>query len=307
MDLELRRRFFAEELQAVCNFRSPGLLDAFAAVPRERFLSPGPWTVLGDAGDGMAMMGGAPRHRTTPDADPAHVYHNVAIAIDPARQLFNGQPGTLAVYLDLLDLAPGKRVLHVGSGLGYYTAVMAQAVGAAGRVLTFEVDESLAAGARENLASMPWVDVRHGDATGPLDGVFDAMLVNAGVTHPLDTWLDALAPGGRLILPLTGTMPHTPPQRGSRAGGPGMGSPIGKGVTWLLTKQDDGNLSVRPIGIVAIYSAIGLRDGTLNTQVGKALMGGPMQWAAVTHLRRDPHEPSSSCWLHGPTWCWSTQ
>jgi protein-L-isoaspartate(D-aspartate) O-methyltransferase len=294
MDLELRRRFFAEELQAVCNFRSPGLLEAFAAVPRERFLSQGPWTVLGDAGDGMAMMGGAPRHRTTPDADPAHVYHNVAIAIDPARQLFNGQPGTLAVYLDLLDLAPGKRVVHVGCGLGYYTAVMAQAVGAAGRVLTFEVDESLAAGARRNLATMPWVDVRHGDATGPLNGVFDAMLVNAGVTHPLDAWLDALAPGGRLILPLTGTIPQ-------------MGPQIGKGVTWLLTKQDDGNLSVRPIGIVAIYSAIGLRDEALNAQVGKALMGGPMQWAAVKHLRRDPHDASSSCWLHGPTWCWSTQ
>ena len=85
MDLGLRRRFFAEELQAVCNFRSPGLVDAFAAVPRERFLAPGPWTVLGDAGDGF-MMGGPPKHRTTPDADPAHVYHNVAIAID-AQQL----------------------------------------------------------------------------------------------------------------------------------------------------------------------------------------------------------------------------
>src|SRR5437867_3502645 len=124
MDLDLRRRFFAEELEAVCNFRSPGLLDAFAAVPRERFLAAGPWTVLGDAGDGF-MMGGPPRTRTTPDADPARVYHNIAIAIDPARQLFNGQPGTLAVWLDVLGLAPGSRVLHVGCGLGYYTAVIA--------------------------------------------------------------------------------------------------------------------------------------------------------------------------------------
>ena len=291
MNLELRRRFFAEELQAVCNFRKPGLVEAFAAVPRERFLAPGPWTVLGDSGDGMAM-GGAPRHRTTPDGDPAHVYHNVAIAIDATRQLFNGQPGTLAVYLDLLDLAPGKRVLHVGCGLGYYTAVMAQAVGPTGRLLTFDVDEALAAAARENLAPMPWVDVRHGNASGTLDGVFDAMLINAGMTHPLDTWLDALAPGGRMILPLTGTMPP-------------MGATIGKGITWLLTKEDDVRLSVRPVGIVAIYSAIGVRDETLNAQVGKALMGGPMQWAAVKRLRRDTHEPSASCWLHGDGWCWS--
>jgi hypothetical protein len=69
MELELRRQFFAEELQAICNFRSPGLVDAFAAVPREQFLAPGPWTVLGDAGDAMGMMGGAPKYRTTPDAN----------------------------------------------------------------------------------------------------------------------------------------------------------------------------------------------------------------------------------------------
>ena len=293
MDLELRRRFFAEELQAVCNFRSPGLVDAFAAVPRERFLAPGPWTVLGDAGDGF-MMGGPPKHRTTPDADPAHVYHNVAIAIDGRRQLFNGQPGTLAVYIDVLDLAPGKRVLHVGCGLGYYTAVMAQTVGSTGRVVAFEVDEPLASAARRNLASMPWVEMRHGDASGALDGAFDAMLINAGMTHPLDTWLDALAAGGRVILPITGTMPP-------------MGPTIGKGLSWLLTKEDDVRLATRPVGVVAIYSAIGLRDETLNARVGKALMGGPMQWAAVKHLRRDPHDESSSCWLHGPTWCWSTQ
>ena len=293
MDLELRRRFFAEELQAVCNFRSPGLVDAFAAVPRERFLAPGPWTVLGDASDGF-MMGGPPKHRTTPDADPAHVYHNVAIAIDAQRQLFNGQPGTLAVYLDVLDLAPGKRVLHVGCGLGYYTAVMSQAVGSTGRVVAFEVDEPLASAARRNLASMPWVDVRHGDASGALDGAFDAMLINAGVTHPLDTWLDALAAGGRVILPITGTIPL-------------MGPTIGKGVSWLLTKEDDVRLATRPVGVVAIYSAIGLRDETLNARVGKALMGGPMQWAAVKYLRRDLHDESSSCWLHGPTWCWAKE
>lgn len=294
MDLELRRQFFAEELQAICNFRSPGLVDAFAAVPRERFLAPGPWIVLGDAGDAMGMMSGAPKYRTTPDASPVHVYHNLAIAIDPTRQLFNGQPATLAVYLDLLELAPGKRVLHVGSGLGYYTAVMAQTIGPAGHVLAVEVDEALAAAAQQNLASMPWVEMRPGNAAGPFDGAFDAILINAGMTHPLDTWLDALAPGGRMILPLTGTIPP-------------MGPTIGKGITWLLTKDEAVRLSVRPIGIVAIYSAVGVRDESLNAQVGKALMGGPMQWATVKHLRRDAHEPSSACWLHGSTWCWTTE
>lgn len=291
MDLDLRRRFFAEELEAVCNFRSPGLADAFAAVPREQFLRSGPWTVLGDSGDGF-MMGGPPRTRTTADADPSRVYHNIAIAIDPARQLFNGQPGTLAVWLDVLGLAPGARVLHVGCGLGYYTAVMAHCVGPSGRVVTYDVDESLASDARRNLASLEWVDVRHGDASDPLGETFDAILVNAGVTHPLDTWLDALAPDGRMLLPLTGTMPAMAPT-------------IGKGLAWLLTKQT-AELSARAVGMVAIYSAVALRDDEVNARLGKAMMGGPMQWNAVKRMRRDPHEPSASCWLHGPTWCWST-
>ena len=48
MDLDRRRRFFAEELEAVMKLRSAALVDAFAAVPREQFLRPGPWTVLAD-------------------------------------------------------------------------------------------------------------------------------------------------------------------------------------------------------------------------------------------------------------------
>src|SRR5437867_11096749 len=169
-------------------------------VPRERFLRPGPWTVLADSD---FTMGAGARTRLTPDADPGRVYHNIAVAIDPARQLFNGQPGTLAVWLDTLNLAPGARVLHVGAGLGYYTAIIAQAVGPSGRVVAFEVDPALAVGAARNLASLPWVDARCGDSSQIAGETFDAIMVNAGVTHPLDGWLDALPPGGRMILPIT--------------------------------------------------------------------------------------------------------
>ena len=146
--------------------------------------------------------------QATPDADPARVYHNIAVAIDATRQLFNGQPATIGAWIDALDLTHGARVLHVGYGLGYYTGVMAHCVGPAGRIVAYEVDDTLAAEARQNLASMPWVEVRHGDAAAALEDSFDAILVNAGVTHPLETWLDRLAPGGRMILPLTSTCPR---------------------------------------------------------------------------------------------------
>ena len=291
MDLDLRRRFFAEELEAVCKLRSPALVDAFAAVPRERFLRPGPWAVMAD---NEWMAGHGVHTRTTPDADPARVYHNIVVAIDPARQLFNGQPGTIGAWVDMLGLDAGARVLHIGCGLGYYAAVMAHCVGPAGRVVAFEVDATLATEARQNLSSHPWVDVRHGDASQPLDGTFDAILVNAGVTHPLDSWLDALAPGGRMILPVSASMAA-------------MGPHLGKGVVMLLTKQDAGDFAARILTLVAIYSAEGLRDEAMNERVGKALMGGPAQWQTVKRLRRDAHEPAPSCWIHGATSCLSTE
>ena len=287
MDLDLRRRFFAEELEAVCKLRSPALVDAFAAVPRERFLRPGPWTVLANSD---FMAGAGVQTGLTPDADPARVYHNIVVAIDPARQLFNGQPGTIGTWIDELELALGARVLHVGCGLGYYTGVIAHCVGPTGRVVAYEVDETLATEARQNLASTPWVDVRHGDASQPPGETFDAVLINAGVTHPLDGWLDAVATGGRMMLPLTATMSA-------------MGSNIGKGLVLLLTKEHAEDFAARVITVVAIYSAIGLRDAEMNDRLGKAMMGGPPKWQAIKRLRRDPHEPAATCWLHGKTFC----
>ena len=282
-DLELRRRFFAEELDAVCGFRSTTLLEAFASVPREKFLPAGPWDVLSLA-DYTPMA--VPPPRKTPSADPRHVYHNIGIAIDADRRLFNGHPSTLAAWIDALALGPGTRVLHVGCGLGYYTAVMAHAVGASGRVVAIEVDAALAARARANLAAMPWVEVRDGDAAGAFGERFDAILVNTGVTNVRDEWLDALDPGGRLLVPLTVAMQNT----------------IGKGWMMLITRSG-ADWAVRPMSIVAIYSAIGLRDDAMNRALGEAMRKQP--FPPVTRLRRDPHAPLESCWLHGPTVCWS--
>jgi protein-L-isoaspartate(D-aspartate) O-methyltransferase len=298
MDLTMRRRFFAEEIEAVCKLRSSELVDAFASVPRERFLGPGPWIVLGE-GEAMLSMAmwrggsGEPiKLRTTPDADPARVYHNIAVAIDAERQLFNGQPAAIATWIDALELKRGASILHIGSGLGYYTGVMAHCVGPNGRVVAYEVDEMLAADARRNLASMPWVEVRHGDASQPLGERFDAVVVHAGVTHPLDDWLDALRAGGRLILPLTTTM-------GS------MAPTIGKGLLFLVTNTADG-LSARVLSVIAIYSAIGVRDESVSARFAATMAKMPMAWQGVKRLRRDRHDESLACWLHAPTFCLSS-
>jgi protein-L-isoaspartate(D-aspartate) O-methyltransferase len=282
MDLAVRRQFFAEEIEATSNLKRAAVVAALATVPRERFLGPGPWTVRGEA-DFQAPP------RQTSDGDPRHVYHNVAIAIDPARQLFNGAPGLLALAIDSLEIDTGDRVLHVGAGTGYYTAIMAHCTGPSGTVLAFEVDPALAAAARGNLGAASHVDVREGDAHAPESGPFDAILVNAGVTHPLDWWLDALAPGGRMILPLAVAM--TPS--------------IGKGLMLFVSRDAVGDgFAARVVTFVAIYSAIGLRDEARGAALGAAMRANP--FPALKRLRRDPHDRDVSCWLHEPGCCWST-
>jgi protein-L-isoaspartate(D-aspartate) O-methyltransferase len=284
MELDLRRRFYAEEIEAVANLRTPALVEALAAVPRERFLRPGPWTMRSEAD-----LGSPPRQ--TADDDPRHVYHNLALGIDPSRQLFNGAPGIVAMAIDRLQLKIGARVLHVGTGLGYYTAIIARTVGPSGRVVGIEADEKLAAESRANLASMPWVEAGHGDAREPLAESFDAILINAGVTHPEAWWLTSLAEDGRMVLPVTAAMPA-------------MGATIGKGpMIFLKRTADPLRLEVRMVTFVAIYSAVGLRDEALNAKIGKALQRSP--FPSARSLRLDPHEETSSCWLHATGFCLS--
>lgn len=277
-----RRRFFAEDIQVVANLKSTSIVEALASVPREQFLPPGPWTIRSE----VDLQSGP---RQTPDADPRHVYHNVAVAIDPARTLFNGAPALLCTAIDALMLSPGQRVLHLGTGLGYYTAILAACVGPTGHVAGLEIDADLHARARENLAAMPWVEMR---ASGTLAAgeMFDAILINAGVTHPQPDWLDALTPGGRIVLPLTVAMPQ-------------MG-PIGKGLLLAATGTDDPRVfSLRIVAFVAIYSAIGLRDDAVNGELGRALQKAP--YPPLKRLRRDAHDADASCWLHTPGGCLS--
>ena len=282
--LDRQRRFFAEEIQAVCNLRTAGLVEALAMVPREAFLPPGPWTVRAE-GD----YGEPPRQ--TPDGDPRHVYHNISVAIDPARMLFNGAPSVVAMCIDRLALKAGQSVLHVGTGHGYYTALMAEMVGSGGRVDGIEVDPGLAETSRVNLARWRHADVRQGTGVdGLAEDAYDAILVNAGMTHPHEAWLSALKAGGRIAVPLTFTVPQ-------------MGS-IGKGAIALLTRDPTGEpFSARVIGMVAIYSAVGIRDESLNARLLDAYKRGP--WPGFTRLRRDAHDKSSACWLHGRTFCLS--
>jgi protein-L-isoaspartate(D-aspartate) O-methyltransferase len=279
MDLDLQRQFFAEEIRAVANLQSERLVQAFAKVPREHFLGPGPWRILAPSEPGSLS------YRTTEDADPRHVYHNVLVAIDEERRLNNGQPSGLALWFDALDLQDGNRVIHVGCGTGYYSAILAEVVGPNGQVIAIEVDPELASRAKNNLSYLGHVQVIAGDG-GEIDpGLSDAIFINAGATHPRAIWLDSLRPGGRLVVPLTVT-------KDSEDGGGGL--------VLKITRQPR-NFMARFISQVGIFSCAGGRDPELNQRLKEAFDRGDAQ--KVQSLRRDMHDPTDTCWLHHESFC----
>jgi protein-L-isoaspartate(D-aspartate) O-methyltransferase len=281
MTLEECRRFYAEEIRLAGSVKSAALVEAFARVPREKFLGPGPWRFRS-----MDMGLGGEAYLTSEDADPRHIYHNVPIAIDAVRDLNNGQPGALARWIDDLDVRAGDRVYHLGCGVGYYTAILAEVVGAQGRVVASEIDPELARRAQENLANYANVSVCRGDGAEIDPGECDAMLINAGVTHPHPRWLDRLPVGGRMMLPLT--VP--------------LGGNLGKGMMVKIAHEAEG-FAARVATFVAIYSCSSVRDAQLEALLGKAMGTGAI--FQLKSVRRDGHAPQESCLVHAEGACLS--
>jgi protein-L-isoaspartate(D-aspartate) O-methyltransferase len=282
------RRAYAEEIRAVSDIRCEPLIEALARVPREDFLGPGPWLVLRQPLSPSLLRDPSPLsiYRLTRDADPRQLYHNILIAIDPERKLNNGQPSANLFWIDSLDLRVGDRVVHVGCGVGYYTAIMAEAVGPTGSVLAIECDEGLAARSRANLRAWPHVNVVTGDGATFDLGEFDVGYINAGATRLMPRWLAGLRPGGRLLVPLT------------------VDAPISAGGYTLLVTRTGECWSARFTGWVSIYPCDGARDRT-SADALRELYKQPIV-GDVQSLRRDPHEREATCAMHLDDYCLST-
>jgi protein-L-isoaspartate(D-aspartate) O-methyltransferase len=227
--------------------------------------------------------------RSSPASFPAHPLHCVipTTLIDPSRDLYNGQPSFIATWLDVLKIDIGDRVLHIGTGTGYYTALIAHIVGPSGMVHGIEVDPALARTARNNLVPWPWASVYEGNGSSALPSNVDVVVVHAGSSHILDTWLDALAGDGRLLVPLTITMP-------------GISNTTSKGMV-LVIKRNKDDWKARFTSPVVIYSLQGIRDETKAQALAKAMMSPTFM--NVRRIRRETHELSPTCWLHGTTVC----
>jgi protein-L-isoaspartate(D-aspartate) O-methyltransferase len=286
MTLEDCRAFYAQEVRFAASVATPGLVEAFARIPREKFLGPPPW-LIGSAQTRALSAAGFGQMSYVSVEDPHDVYHNVVISLDRSKDINNGQPGSLACWIDALALKPGDRAFHLGCGVGYYTAIIAEVVGPGGSVVGLELEPSLAARAKENLSGYANVTMHAGDGAGFDPGPCDAIFVNCGVTHPQTIWLEGLRDGGRLVLPFTMAINST----------------LGQGIMTKVVRERAG-YTAEMVSPVAIFSGGNLRDSALEPKMAQALRSGGL--LKLKSVRRDTHEPGDTCVLHASEVCLST-
>jgi len=151
----------------------------------------------------LAALRTVPRHLFVAPEQRADAYLNRPLPIGHGQTI--SQPFIVALMTDLLDIEPGDRVLEIGTGCGYQTAILARL---AARVFTVELSEPLALGARDTLGRLGVANVQSRIGDGNLgwsdEAPFDAILVAAAAPEVPDTLVAQLAPGARLVLPVGG-------------------------------------------------------------------------------------------------------
>jgi protein-L-isoaspartate(D-aspartate) O-methyltransferase len=278
-DLAATRRRYAEMMTGAVPHADPRLCAAFAAVPRENFAGPPPWTLFGVA------------NRPLRAEDPVDLYQDALIRLDADKGLNNGSPSLHAAMLDLLGVQPGDHVLHVGAGGGYYTALLAELTGPGGAVTAVEFDRRLAEMARENLRRWPWVRLEQGDGAAYPGATTQRIYANFALADPADRWLDQLAVGGRLVFPLGVADPRA---RGAQ-------SKHSARAAVLAVTRTQGGYAARFDGPVSFVSAEGATLGDADTRAALFEAFGRGGLDAVRSLHRGPG-PAGRTWFSSPHW-----
>jgi protein-L-isoaspartate(D-aspartate) O-methyltransferase len=180
-----RRRLVSELESRNCIVSAP-VREAFLAVPREAFLA------AFAAAEGLEA-----------------VYRDVAVptkhAPDGMPTTSSSQPAIMALMLERLDLRPGQRVLEIGAGTGYNAALLRELVGPGGQVVSVELDDDVARGARHGLREAgrkARVVVGDGHEGWEPRAPYDRIVVTASsATLPI-AWRDQLTDSGLLEVPL---------------------------------------------------------------------------------------------------------
>jgi protein-L-isoaspartate(D-aspartate) O-methyltransferase len=174
----------------------------------------------------MAAMAKVPRHEFVPAAQGADAYANWPLPIGLGQTI--SQPYIVALMTDLMDIKPGNRVLEIGTGSGYQTAVLGEL---AGSVYSVEIVEPLGREAAERLGRLGYRNVvtrvGNGFQGWPERAPFDSVMVTAASREVPPPLIEQLKPGGRLVAPI-----------GDQATGQSL---------LLIQKQPDGTVTRRNV------------------------------------------------------------
>ena len=183
----------------------------------------------------MKAIAGVPRDQFMSPDEVAFSYVNRPYSIGHGQTI--SQPYIVALMSDLVDIQPDHRILEVGTGCGYQTAVLASL---AGRVYSLEIIPQLADGAARRLERLGFANVslQVGDGgQGWADAApFDGIMVTAAAPQMPACLPEQLAPGGRLVIPI------------GKAGG--------EQRLMLGVKDESGRLDIKPVLPVAFVPLV---------------------------------------------------
>ena len=148
----------------------------------------------------LEAMRAVPRHQFVPQDLVDRAYENRPLPIGLGQTI--SQPYIVALMTELLDLAPGEKVLEIGTGSGYQGAVLAKMTD---RVWSIEIIPELARSANSKFKRLGYpVSVKQADGYfgWPEHGPFDAIIVTAAPDHMPQPLIQQLAEGGRLVIPV---------------------------------------------------------------------------------------------------------
>jgi len=193
--------------------RDERVLEAIARVPRERFV-PREWR------------------------DEAYADHPLPIGEGQTIS----QPYIVALMTQALDLKPGEKVLEIGTGSGYQTAILAE-MGA--DLHTVELRPSLLEAARRRLERLGYSNIHYRLGDGHLGwpelAPYDAILVTAAPDEIPPALIEQLAPGGRMVIP--------------------VGPTPGYQTLWLILKDRNGGIRRVDLGGVAFVPLVPKEEG----------------------------------------------